>query len=53
VSRRDEQRLQAIETMTDPSQPTTVTHWLTAAAGHASGMNIRPGHTDTGATDPT
>jgi MFS family permease len=28
VSRRDLQRLEAIEAMTDPSRPTTVTHWL-------------------------
>jgi len=28
VSRRDQQRLQEIEAMTDPSHPTTVTHWL-------------------------
>jgi MFS family permease len=28
VSRRDEQRLEAIRAMTHPSRPTTVTHWL-------------------------
>ncbi len=28
VSRRDEQRLQEIADMTDPSRPPTVTHWL-------------------------
>ncbi|MGO8905617.1 MAG: MFS transporter [Solirubrobacteraceae bacterium] len=28
VSRRDQQRLEEIRAMTDPSQPTTVTHWL-------------------------
>ena len=28
VSRRDQQRLEEISNMTDPSQPTTVTHWL-------------------------
>jgi predicted MFS family arabinose efflux permease len=32
VSRRDQQRLQEINAMTDPSQPTAVTHWLAAAA---------------------
>ena len=29
VSLRDQQRLDEINAMTDPSQPTTVTHWLT------------------------
>jgi MFS family permease len=28
VSRRDQQRLEKIKAMTDPSRPTTVTHWL-------------------------
>jgi MFS family permease len=28
VSRRDQQNLQQIRAMTDPSRPTTVTHWL-------------------------
>ena len=28
VSHRDQQRLEEIRAMTDPSQPTTVTHWL-------------------------
>jgi predicted MFS family arabinose efflux permease len=28
VSRRDEQRLEEIATMTDPERPTTVSHWL-------------------------
>ena len=28
VSIRDQQRLDEIKAMTDPSQPTTVTHWL-------------------------
>ncbi len=28
VSRRDQQRLEQIKAMTDPNQPTTVTHWL-------------------------
>jgi predicted MFS family arabinose efflux permease len=28
VSRRDQQRLDEVRTMTDPSRPTTVTHWL-------------------------
>src|SRR5208283_3901252 len=28
VSRRDQERLEEIKAMTDPSQPTTVTHWL-------------------------
>ena len=28
VSRRDQQRLEEIAAMTDPSRPTTVTHWL-------------------------
>ena len=28
VSRRDQERLDEIRNMTDPSQPTTVTHWL-------------------------
>jgi hypothetical protein len=32
VSRRDQQRLEQIEAMIDPSQPTTVTHWLAAMA---------------------
>jgi predicted MFS family arabinose efflux permease len=30
VSRRDQQRLDEIGAMTDPSRPTTVTHWLAA-----------------------
>jgi Transmembrane secretion effector len=30
VSRRDEQRLEQINAMTDPNKPTTVTHWLAA-----------------------
>jgi MFS family permease len=28
ATRRDQQRLEEIEAMTDPNQPTTVTHWL-------------------------
>jgi predicted MFS family arabinose efflux permease len=38
VSRRDQQRLDQIETMTDPNKATSVTHWLTAQvdAGYAS-----------------
>jgi MFS family permease len=32
VSRRDQQRLEQIEAMIDPSHPTTVTHWLAAMA---------------------
>ena len=28
VSRRDQQRLEKIKAMTDPSRPTTITHWL-------------------------
>ncbi|MGO9751786.1 MAG: MFS transporter [Solirubrobacteraceae bacterium] len=32
VSRRDQQRLDEIRTMTDPSKPTIVTHWLAASA---------------------
>jgi predicted MFS family arabinose efflux permease len=28
VSRRDQQRLEEVATMTDPERPTTVTHWL-------------------------
>jgi predicted MFS family arabinose efflux permease len=32
VSHRDQQRLEEINAMTDPSRPTTVTHWLAAAA---------------------
>jgi hypothetical protein len=28
VSRRDQQRFEQIEAMTDPDQPTTVRHWL-------------------------
>jgi len=32
VTHRDQQRLEQIEAMTDPNQPTTVTHWLAAAA---------------------
>jgi MFS family permease len=28
VSRRDQQRFEEIEAMTDPNRPTTVTHWL-------------------------
>jgi len=28
VSRRDQQRLDEVRAMTDPSRPTTVTHWL-------------------------
>jgi predicted MFS family arabinose efflux permease len=28
ASRRDQQRLEEIAAMTDPSQPTTITHWL-------------------------
>jgi hypothetical protein len=28
VSRRDQQRLDEVSAMTDPGQPTTVTHWL-------------------------
>ena len=28
VTRRDQQRLEEIKAMTDPNQPTTVTHWL-------------------------
>jgi hypothetical protein len=28
VSRRDQQRLEEIEAMTDPNRPTTITHWL-------------------------
>jgi hypothetical protein len=28
VSRHDEQRLKDIAAMTDPDQPSTVTHWL-------------------------
>jgi len=31
ASRRDQERLEEIRAMTDPSQPTTVTHWLAAA----------------------
>ncbi len=31
VSRRDQQRLDEIIAMTDPTQPTTVTHWLAPA----------------------
>jgi predicted MFS family arabinose efflux permease len=30
VSRRDQQRFEQIEAMTDPDQPTTVRHWLAA-----------------------
>jgi MFS family permease len=33
VSRRDQQRLEEIEAMTDPSRPTTVTHWLAPPTG--------------------
>jgi MFS family permease len=33
VSRHDEQRLEAIEALTDPNRPTTVTHWLATSAG--------------------
>jgi MFS family permease len=36
VSRRDQQRLNQIAEMTDPSRPPTVTHWL---AAHPSGTN--------------
>jgi MFS family permease len=32
VSRRDQQRLDEIEAMTDPGEPTAVTHWLAASA---------------------
>ncbi|MGO9793012.1 MAG: MFS transporter [Solirubrobacteraceae bacterium] len=32
ASRRDQQRLDEIRAMTDPSKPTTVTHWLAAWA---------------------
>ncbi len=33
VSRRDQQRLDEIRAMTDPSRPTTVTHWLAPKRG--------------------
>jgi len=33
VSRRDQQRLDEINAMTDPSRPTTVTHWLAPERG--------------------
>jgi predicted MFS family arabinose efflux permease len=36
VSRRDEQRLDEIRTMTDPNRPTTVTHWLAPPHGSDS-----------------
>jgi hypothetical protein len=32
ASHRDQERLDEIKAMTDPGQPTTVTHWLAAAA---------------------
>jgi MFS family permease len=41
VSRRDQERLDAIAAMTEPSRPPTVTHWLTPA-GQA---RPRPGQT--------
>ncbi len=39
VSRRDQQRLDQIRAMTDPDQPTTVTHWL---APHVEANASRP-----------
>jgi hypothetical protein len=32
VSRRDQQRLEQIQELTDPDRPTTVTHWVVATA---------------------
>jgi MFS family permease len=37
VSERDKQRYDAIRAMTDPADPTTVTHWLTPALRPGSG----------------
>ena len=39
VSRRDQERLDQIRAMTDPDQPTTVTHWL---APHVEATASRP-----------
>jgi MFS family permease len=37
VSRRDQQRLEEIVAMTDPSRPATVTHWLAPGSGAVAG----------------
>jgi hypothetical protein len=35
ITRRDQERLDKIRSLTDPAQPTKVTHWLTPQPGHA------------------
>jgi MFS family permease len=42
VSRRDQQRLEEIVAMTDPSRPATVTHWLAPRSGAAASPKAPP-----------
>jgi len=54
VTVRDQERLDKVRALTDPSQSTTVTHWLTPQPEHApdSGESQQAGGSGDGSTDP-
>jgi len=43
VTGRDQERLNQIRALTDPSHPTTVTHWVTPQRGRPAGSSGPPG----------
>jgi MFS family permease len=53
VSRRDQQRLEEIVAMTDPSRPATVTHWLAPASGAGALAAEAPRTSDGPSSEPS